>query len=333
MSSKHVRIAIDTSPAIGSAFTMHLILCHLADSDGLVSGHSLKDLARASRLKQRAAQYALSSLCDDGHIERIDRPGRASDYVVSMADEMALTHAPRCTPARSCTPAPRCTPTPAPRCMGQGVDSTGSNSMGDNGVTEVLGGSKNGEKFISTVYTLKRDNKKEEKKERKNTRLKFDFSTWQMKFAAAFWQRFLDVDLLAKSQASLPESKREKELQKWAAEIDKLHRLDGHSQEDIAAVAKWLFSPGNWWTEKGNIRTVMKFRRTTDSEEKYFDILLRQMEGSKPSDPLDPDAYLTETQMKAACKAHGLTPDDFNPRGKDRNGERLFTLKQEVAHA
>lgn len=325
MSSKHVTAAINTSTASGTAYTMHLVMAQLADADGIISGHSMQDFARAARLKLRAAQYAVSALCDDGQIQRIDRPGKPSDYMIVTADEMAHTPAPPCTPAPSCTP--------APPCMGQEGAEAVPNSVRHNGVTRISETPKNGEKSISTVYTLTKSTQKEDKNVRKGIRLKFESDSWQMKFAAAFWNRFLAADLLAKSQASLPESKREKELQKWASEIDKLHRIDKHSQEDILAVAKWLFTPGNWWTEKSNIRTVMKFRRTTDSEERYFDILLAQMRGAKPAEPLDPDAYLTEDQMKAACKAHGLTPDDFNPRGKDRNGERLFTLKQEVAHA
>lgn len=47
-------------------------------------------------------------------------------------------------------------------------------------------------------------------------------------------------------------------LDKWAADIDKIHRLDGRSFEDIEQVIRWVKIPGNFWF--ANIMSGKKLR-------------------------------------------------------------------------
>ena len=47
-------------------------------------------------------------------------------------------------------------------------------------------------------------------------------------------------------------------LDKWAADIDKINRLDGRSFEDIEKVIRWVKTPGNFWF--ANIMSGKKLR-------------------------------------------------------------------------
>jgi len=66
---------------------------------------------------------------------------------------------------------------------------------------------------------------------------------------------------------------------KWLKEIDKLHRIDGHSFQKIVEVVKWARQDQFWST---NFFSIMKLRTTKAGEDvKYFDRFLIQMKGNK----------------------------------------------------
>ena len=47
-------------------------------------------------------------------------------------------------------------------------------------------------------------------------------------------------------------------IEKWAADIEKINRLDGRSYEDIEKVIRWIKTPGNFWF--ANIMSGNKLR-------------------------------------------------------------------------
>lgn len=63
------------------------------------------------------------------------------------------------------------------------------------------------------------------------------------------------------SLEALREAGRESELQAWAATFDKVHRLDGATWEDVAAVLHWLVKVDDWWVPRGNFQTAHKLRQ------------------------------------------------------------------------
>jgi len=94
----------------------------------------------------------------------------------------------------------------------------------------------------------------------------FDSSSWQYRFASAH------LDALERLSVAPQSALRDKPktIQRDAAVFDKLHRIDGHTQEEIQRVMKWLLSPTNWWIENGNYASAEKLRKSKDGQ-KFFE--------------------------------------------------------------
>lgn len=90
---------------------------------------------------------------------------------------------------------------------------------------------------------------------------------WCREYADAFWNHLAAHNLLLKAHRDKGQPA---VVEDWADVFDKVERLDGHSRETIQAVCAWLFRPGNWWIETGNLRTAAKLRQKDRDGETYF---------------------------------------------------------------
>lgn len=108
-----------------------------------------------------------------------------------------------------------------------------------------------------------------------NKRVEPEFSPddWQMVFATTAFDRLLSLGLLPASM----ERKRTTTVQAFAAEFDKLRRLDEFDQETIADVMRWLLVPTNWWVQTANFRSVLKLRKPHKDGGTYFEQFLSQL--------------------------------------------------------
>jgi hypothetical protein len=113
---------------------------------------------------------------------------------------------------------------------------------------------------------------KPKRKTNKRDGADFPADGWQMIFASTAYDRLLSFDLLPASMRQ----KRPDTLQAFAAEFDKLNRIDGHEQDAIAEVMRWLLTAGNWWIDTANFRSVLKLRKPHKDGGTYFDQFLSQ---------------------------------------------------------
>lgn len=124
-------------------------------------------------------------------------------------------------------------------------------------------------------------------------------------------------------------------MQKWADVFDKLHRIDGYTQEEIAEVIKWLVAPGSWWMQTGNVRSAMKLRaKARGSEETYFDqffVRMVQQKRAPTIPPVDLRGVLTTRDRDRAIREQAdrgvvLTPSDFKGMAPNGKGEPMHQL-------
>jgi hypothetical protein len=89
---------------------------------------------------------------------------------------------------------------------------------------------------------------------------------------------------------SSPARKPEAHVKRWAPDLDKLHRLDGHSWDRIREVLEWSQTDSFW---QGNILSAGKLR-------KQFDALMAKMAGRKRGGPTPGTlAYIRELEAEA----------------------------------
>ena len=67
-------------------------------------------------------------------------------------------------------------------------------------------------------------------------------------------------------------------VEKWAADIEKINRLDGRSYEDIEKVIRWIKTPGNFWF--ANIMSGNKLR--LQFSRLYIEVCKNIKKGYKP---------------------------------------------------
>lgn len=67
-------------------------------------------------------------------------------------------------------------------------------------------------------------------------------------------------------------------IEKWAADIEKINRLDGRSYEDIEKVIRWIKTPGNFWFS--NIMSGNKLR--LQFSRLYIEVCKNIKKGYKP---------------------------------------------------
>lgn len=67
-------------------------------------------------------------------------------------------------------------------------------------------------------------------------------------------------------------------IEKWAADIEKINRLDGRSYEDIEKVIRWIKTPGNFWF--ANIMSGNKLR--LQFSRLYIEACKNMKKGYKP---------------------------------------------------
>ena len=67
-------------------------------------------------------------------------------------------------------------------------------------------------------------------------------------------------------------------IEKWAADIEKINRLDGRSYEDIEKVIRWIKTPGNFWF--ANIMSGNKLR--LQFSRLYIEVCKNIKKGYKP---------------------------------------------------
>lgn len=65
-------------------------------------------------------------------------------------------------------------------------------------------------------------------------------------------------------------------IRNGADTVDKLHRIDGHSWDDVRTVVDWLFEVDDFWVPKGNFQTATKLRAKDKHGVPYFDTWLKQ---------------------------------------------------------
>lgn len=155
--------------------------------------------------------------------------------------------------------------------------------------------------------------------------------SWQARYATRCLDRLTQFGLAPKSAAK----RREHTVQAWAEVFDRLHRIDGFTEEDIAAVMAWLLTEDNWWIRTGNFRSAMKLRQKMRGEETtHFELfrLRRETEGAEAKAP-DLTQPITAAQRDTALRLlPALTPDDFGAFGNDhRTGEAMYRLRPEGA--
>lgn len=108
----------------------------------------------------------------------------------------------------------------------------------------------------------------------------FEEESWPYVTAISFAESLTRLGTLDPAVERANGAGREKYMQDWAAEFDKLNRIDEHSPERIEQVLTWLLKADNWWIKSHNIRTAKKLRsKKKDTDEQYFNIMLAQMQG------------------------------------------------------
>ncbi|MDZ4345728.1 MAG: hypothetical protein U1E51_25215 [Candidatus Binatia bacterium] len=158
---------------------------------------------------------------------------------------------------------------------------------------------------------------------------KFKPTTWQHKFAVRFAKRLKEFGCLHAEVARAPKDKLEGHLQKWADTLDKLERIDGHSQDTITSVLKWLLREDNWWINTKNVRSAAKFRDKNSDGEKYFDVMLAQMTAKRKKPNADLSQPITTAQTHEVIAHFGLLESDFYAKGQNWKGDKLFMLRPE----
>ncbi len=99
----------------------------------------------------------------------------------------------------------------------------------------------------------------------------------------------------------------------WLDALEKLHRLDGHSWQDIGRLAKWVAQDSFWCT---NVESPAKLRKKKDGV-KYYDRLWRKMTSGPPPRGPKGGRMPTGDQMKAeAAKVNERF--NFNGGGKSK---------------
>jgi len=143
--------------------------------------------------------------------------------------------------------------------------------------------------------------KKKPKKKTETIVKKWSETDWQFEAGSGLFYGLKSLGYLT----SETERNEDAEIQAWAEEIDKLNRIDGHSQDTIFKVCNWVLR--DWWAESGNFRSARKFRKRDRSGDKYFDVFLIRMKSnaSAKAKKQRPTAEQIFNDTRAAFEALG----------------------------
>ena len=101
---------------------------------------------------------------------------------------------------------------------------------------------------------------------------------WAFDYAAAALEHFQALDLLGTpAEKKIDREGEDYVIAQWGDTFRLLHEQDGYSKGEIQQTMEWLFEGGNFWVEKGAIRSVPPLRSKTKSGDAYkFDLMYQQ---------------------------------------------------------
>lgn len=94
--------------------------------------------------------------------------------------------------------------------------------------------------------------------------------------ASRWWHALESAKILPVRHQNMNENQKAKEINKWAAVLDKVERLDKIPREEIISVLEWLLKVNTFWIHGGPLQGLSALRKESTNGSRKIDTIYGQ---------------------------------------------------------